>query len=35
VGLAISQSTGVVRVFKSGRMITDIPAPINGCRLSL
>jgi DNA integrity scanning protein DisA with diadenylate cyclase activity len=33
--LAISQSTGTVSVFKSGRMITDIHKPVNGCRLLL
>ena len=35
VALAISQSTGTVSVFKSGRMITDIHKPANGRRLAL
>jgi diadenylate cyclase len=35
VALAISQSTGTVSVFKSGRMITDIHKPANARRLAL
>jgi DNA integrity scanning protein DisA with diadenylate cyclase activity len=35
VALVLSQSTGTVSVFKSGRMVTDIHKPGNGRQLSL
>jgi DNA integrity scanning protein DisA with diadenylate cyclase activity len=35
VAFAISQSTGIVTIFKSGQMITDIHKPSNGSRLAL
>jgi diadenylate cyclase len=35
VALVISQSTGIVTIFKSGQMITDIHKPANGSRLAL
>jgi hypothetical protein len=35
VALCVSQSTGTVAVFKSGRLLTDIHRPVNGSRLAI
>jgi DNA integrity scanning protein DisA with diadenylate cyclase activity len=35
VALCVSQSTGAVTVFKSGRVLTDIHRPVNGGRLAV
>jgi hypothetical protein len=35
VAVCVSQSTGTVAIFKSGKLITDIPRPTNGPRPSI
>jgi hypothetical protein len=35
IALCVSQSTGAVTVFRAGKLVTDLPRPVNGGRLAL